>query len=82
MKAIETRYLGPTSVKCSRIKATDDDHNSVTISVNYAQSSEENQQRACRILCEKMGWTGTLIGGHTAKGMAWVWQDDKYTFTV
>ena len=74
MKAIETRYLGPTNTRGSRIKASDEDGNSVTMSYDDANSSEENHAAVCKALCEKMGWPGVMLGGHTKAGMVWVFE--------
>ena len=74
MKAITTKYIGPGNVRGSRVKATDSDGNNVTLSSDHALNPEENHREACRALCHKMDWEGTLIGGHLKTGMAWVFQ--------
>jgi len=82
MKAITTKYYGPTNTKGSRIKAFDCDRNTVTLSYDSALNSTNNHMKAAKALVEKMGWKGTLIGGHLDKGMVWVFQDDQCSFTV
>ena len=72
MKAITTRYLGPTNFRGSRIKATDDDGNSVTIPYPYELSGEDVHRAAADALCVKMGWTGKLVGGSIKTGYAFV----------
>ncbi len=74
-KAIETRYLGPTNHRGSRILATDMDHNRIYFSEcgGYDDMSiEERHQAAAYALCKKMGWKGVLKGGGTKKGYVWV----------
>jgi len=71
MKAIRTYYLGATNFKGSRVKATDEDGHSVTLSC--AKSSHNNHQDAAVALARKMHWSGTLIGGELLKCMVWVW---------
>ncbi len=72
MKAITTKFHGPTNVKGSRYSATDSDNNRVILSTDHALNSDKNHARAARALCDKMGWKGELIGGGTKDGMAWV----------
>ena len=74
MIAIETRYHGPTNTKGSRITATANG-NRLTIGVDNAVSVEDNHAWAARELARKLGWKGRLIGGHTNKGMVWVWNN-------
>jgi hypothetical protein len=61
MKAIVTKYFGPTDTKGSRIKASDEDGNSITIPYDYALSGEALHKKAAIALCEKMHWDGNLI---------------------
>lgn len=78
MKAIETKYLGPTDFKGSRIVADDGDGNRVTISYPYELSGEEVHRAAAVALCEKMGWSGadTLVGGSTKRGYVFVFTNE------
>ena len=78
MKAIETKYLGPTNYSGSRIKATDNDGNSVTMPYDYELNSYENYRLAAIELCRKMNWKGNISGGYTKKGMVWVFVRDIY----
>lgn len=68
MKAIQTRYLPPASVRGARIKASDCDGNSVTISYPHEFSGERTHWEAAAALCSKMGWSGVLHGGALAAG--------------
>jgi hypothetical protein len=72
MKAIITKYHGPTNSRGSRISASDEDGNRVTVSYDHA--SHDPHRLAAIALCKKMGWTGTLIeGGLGNKGNVYVW---------
>ena len=53
MKAIQTRYLGPTETKGERIKAWADGWGSVTVSHDYGLRPEEEHERAARKLLER-----------------------------
>ena len=75
MKAIETRYLGPTDHRGSRIVASDSDGNRVTIGYKSELDSDQNHKAAAVALCDKMGWKGDLAGGWVKRGMVWVFLD-------
>jgi hypothetical protein len=66
-QAIETRHLGPTNTKGSRIKATAW-AGSVTIGYDYALDAQDNHRAAADALIAKMGWNGTFAQGGNAKG--------------
>ena len=74
-KAIVTRYLGPTDRRGSRVKASDGDGNSITLSWDSSTNSLPNHQRAAAALCAKMGWKGRMVSGKTRDGyvhvLAW-----------
>ena len=72
MKAIITKYHGPTATRPSKIVASDQDKNHVTMSYAHELDTEQNHRKAAEILCEKMGWTGAMIGGSIAGGWAFV----------
>jgi hypothetical protein len=74
MKAITTKFHGPTDTRGSRYTATDSDKNRVTVSTDYALNSEGNHDAAALALCRKMGWTGTLVRGGLAKGNVYVFE--------
>lgn len=54
-QAIETRFLGPTTTRRQRVKATAQ-AGSATIEWNSALSREENHIVAALMLAHKMGW--------------------------
>ena len=68
MKAIVTKYHGPTNFKGSRITASDEDGNRVTIGYPHELSGEDCHRKAAQALCDKMSWTGTLVGGSLKNG--------------
>jgi len=74
MKAIITKYLGATNTKGSRIKASDSDRNSITISYPYELSGEAVFKAAAVKLCEKMNWSTDLLGGGTKEGYVFVFK--------
>ena len=75
MKAIFTKYHGPTNYKGSRISASDEDGNKTTISYPYELSGEAVHRKAADALCVKMGWTGNLVGGSHRKGYVFVFTE-------
>lgn len=75
-RAIRTRYLRPTNRRGTRVKAHDDHGNSVTIDYDYDLPRDEVYVKACRLLCEKMGWTGRLVGGATDPGYVFVFVEE------
>ena len=71
-KAIITKHLPATNHRGSRIKATDDDGNTATISYPYEASGEASHRKAADALCAKMGWDNNLVGGSLKRGYAFV----------
>lgn len=74
MVCIETKYLGPTDSQGSRIKATANGH---SIIVPYSYDSQCPYEKAAYALCEKLKWSGKLIGGTSKIGKVFVFQDTK-----
>ena len=72
MKAIETRYIGPTDYRGARIKADDGDGNTITISYPHELSGEDAHRAAAMALCHKMNWGGDMVGGTTKRGYVFV----------
>lgn len=72
MKAIETYYLQATSTKPTRIKAVEPDGIGITMPWDHGIDADANHRAAQRALCDRLGWTGNMIGGHTKRGMVWV----------
>ena len=82
MKSIETKYVGPSNVRGTRIIATDCGDHRIIKSYDHSLSSEQNHMAAARQLCEKLNWHGSLWGGHTKAGMVFVWADSDNSFTA
>lgn len=78
MKAIITKYLGPTNFRPSRVKATDEDYNSVTLSWDNSLNTDENHKEAASALCNKMQWKGNLVMGSLKNCYVHVFVKRKY----
>jgi hypothetical protein len=65
MQAIQTKYMGPTNTKGSRIKATCA-AGSVTIGYPYELSGMDCHAKAAYALLAKMHWDYKLVGGQLA----------------
>jgi hypothetical protein len=70
-QAIETKYIGPTNTKGSRIKASAA-AGSVTLPYDYAISPEKNHKKAAFALLLEMGWDGKFAQGANVKGDGYV----------
>lgn len=83
MKAILTRYIGPTEThrhggavetQGARIRAFDLDGNSITVPYDHEQDTEAAHANAAMALCDKMEWSGGLVAGATKDGYAFVFE--------
>lgn len=73
MKAITTKFHGPTNTRGSRYSASDKDGNHISISTAFEVDSCENHERAARALCVKMGWVQyPLMSGALKNGYVFV----------
>jgi hypothetical protein len=77
MKAITTKYVGPTNHKPARVIASDLDGNRATVSVDsdLGDFPHDNAHRAAAVaLCTRMHWPGadTLIEGSIKGGRVFV----------
>jgi hypothetical protein len=76
MKAIRTRYKGPTDTRGSRIIASDEDGNRAIISYPHELSGEAVHRAAADALVAKMDWGsdryGKLAGGALKDGYVFV----------
>jgi hypothetical protein len=61
MQAIETRYIGPTDFRGSRIKAVCE-AGSLTVAYDDALDSTENHDAAARRLIFRLGWDDAKRG--------------------
>ncbi len=82
MKAIMTKYHGPTNSRGSRIKAIDLDGNSVYLSFDPEWNHDTAHREAAKALCRKMRWTGTLAQGSIKGGEVFVFVNSRNTFTA
>jgi len=71
-KAIVTKYIAATNTRPSRIKASDEDGNTITIPYDHSLSHGQRYAKAAVALCEKMGWSTNLVGGHVKDGYVFV----------
>jgi hypothetical protein len=61
MQAIETRYIGPTNFRGSRVKATCE-AGSITLGWDDSKDSDANHDRAARALIFRLGWDNAERG--------------------
>jgi hypothetical protein len=72
MKAILTTYHGATNTRGSRIAATDEDGNRITIPYPHELSGEAVHRKAADALWVRMGWSGRLTGASLKRGYVFV----------
>jgi hypothetical protein len=81
MIAIETRYVGPTNTKGSRIIASTVNGQRLTMSTGMMTGSDyDNHKEVAEALATKYRWLydGTrLVGGGTKAGYCWVFVYDN-----
>ena len=75
MKAIITKYHGATNTRGSRISASDEDGNRVSIPYPHELSGEAVHRKAAEALCEKMKWSKDFLGGGMKNGYAFVFKN-------
>lgn len=83
MQAIVTKYLGPSNVRGSRIKATCQ-AGSLTLSWDDSLNPDSNHRAAAIALADKLQWNGQWVSGSLPSGESvWVLQSDdkRDTFT-
>lgn len=79
MKAITTKYIGPTNSRGSRFKAVVEDGRSITVPYDHSLNSQDNHAQAALALARKLEWSGELIAGGTKDGYVFVFANsDKY----
>ena len=71
-QSIETRYVGPTNHRGSRIIATTPGGHKLTHAWNYEFNIEANHYAAAEALRAKLDWPSIKAGGSTAKGYAFM----------
>lgn len=75
MKTIETRYIGPSNTKGSRIVATDCGDHRIYVPFDHAARCAHDV--AMKALCLKLGWHGEFVKGSTKTGFVYVWANDE-----
>ena len=79
MKAITTRYIPASNTRGSRIVATAEGGNRVTIPYPHELSGADVHAEAAIALCRKLSWHGDLIAGGTESGYVFVFaESDRY----
>lgn len=73
MRAIITKYHGPTNYRGSRISASAGDAGKVFISYPYDKSNEYCHYEAVKALCDKLGWDYPTVWGGTETGYIFCW---------
>jgi hypothetical protein len=66
-QAIQTKFLGPTNSRGSRVKAFAA-AGSVTIAWNHRINSEQNHRAAAEMFANRMNWSGTWSAGTLPSG--------------
>lgn len=77
VKAILTRYLGPTNFKGSRCVATAEGGHRVSLEWDDALNPVENHQAAAKALCAKVDWHGRLVTGGLEKAYVHVFTESR-----
>lgn len=78
-QTITTKYLPLTTHKPPRIKATHSGKAlSVTISKDSVPDGIDPQVEAARLLKEKLGWKGEMVGGAIDGGMVFVFIEESF----
>ena len=73
--AIETRYIGPSNFKGSRIAVQAGDRPRMYVCKRMDLNDDEAHAAAARLYCEKYGWAGKLVQGGTSSGNVFVFVD-------
>jgi hypothetical protein len=81
-QAILTKFLSPTNVRSSRVKASagkfDGKELQVTLNWDHGKNVPLNHIAAAHALATKLNWTGKWHGGGVDNGYAFVLLDDAY----
>lgn len=67
MQAIQTKYIGPTNTKGSRIKA-ECQAKSIIVEWDYSLDIDENHTIAAKKLCELLEWDCSMCSGQLKDG--------------
>ena len=78
MQTITTKYLGSTTHRGSRIKATTSSGISRTVSYKHELNQLPNHARAVHKLNEQLNWSGEMVSGSpddTGDNYIWVFRN-------
>jgi hypothetical protein len=70
-KAIMTKRV--LTDKCTKYIASDSDGNRASVISDVVNFGGSDHDLAAIALCNKMGWSGTLVRGHLKQGHVYVW---------
>jgi hypothetical protein len=74
-QSIQTKYIGPTNTRGSRVSATSASGHRIVIGWDYALDTDENHKAAAAALARKLGWDGGWHAGATPSGCVFVLAD-------
>jgi hypothetical protein len=79
LQAITTKFIGPSNVRGSRVKAVAA-AGYVVLNWDPAMNSDDNHTAAAKALATKFNWTGRWYGGSLpdGKGNCYVCTDSKH----
>lgn len=78
MVAIETKYIGPTDTKPSRIRASTSNGQSLTMGYDHELTTDDAHAKVAIALRDKMGWKGEMVCGATKAGLVFVFANDVH----
>lgn len=82
MKAIQTKFIGPSETRGARVKAWIENI-PVILPWDHALEVVDNHGAAARKLAELLRWSGRLVGGTLPdESMAWVFVDGSASVEV
>lgn len=73
MKAIVTKFHGPTNNRGSRYSARAEGLPALTLSADYGLDADANHRRLAVEFAKKYGWKGILHGGAMPDGTGYAW---------
>ena len=81
-QSIQTKYIGPTNTRGSRVSATSASGHRLTLEWDDAMNTDDNHKAAAQALARKLDWHGVWACGATPHGCVFVMQDgDRFMVT-
>jgi hypothetical protein len=74
-QSIQTRYIGPTNTRGSRVSATSASGHRIILEWDDALNTDDNHKAAAAALAHKLDWTGRWHAGATSNGCVFVLAD-------